>query len=422
MSSVLVSYPDNRRHIYLLETLGLSHDPFAGPVAEEELHDSKEEVYFFSYYVDPRSPNLAKPLPQLLREARNGFVFGEPGSGKTTLRYTLEAECRAVPDRTLVVTYELSHKIDAPPTAAEHWTSIAAELAIDLFIQIIEQLETLPAPTETQMQQLQSQLALAWTRLRRTVMHIIEDDFSTEANGLAALWPALNRPTTRYVAPSTKIVNLIKTCIPVPETKFDPLSGADLLAAGIAAAKAWRFKQVFVLVDGVDAQEREVAGMMKLIAPLLSNLAHWQAQDLFFYFFLTPEMEIPVHETYGEVLNCLVYPPLYHTLVWDKATLMALLHQRLWSAGSRIPGFNALAGTELEDQLEDQLILTAHQSPRRLLQVVSALIDAHAWCEPDQPLFALADWQRMQRQWSYGLPLPPDLGSPDNQTWAKKQG
>lgn len=415
----MVPLPDskknNPRQMYLLDTLGLTHDPFAGPVAEEELHSNKEEVYFFSYYVDPRSPNLAKPLPQLLREARNGFVFGEPGSGKTTLRYTLEAECRAVPDRTLVVTYELSHKIDTPPTATEHLTNLATELAIDLFIQVVEQLETLPTPTETQKYQFQTQLALAWTRLRRIVVRIIEDEFSSEANGLAALWPALNRPITRYVAPSAKIINLIKTGAPLPEINVDTLSGADLLAAGITVAKAWGFKQIFVLVDGVDAQEREVAGMMELITSLLSNLAYWQTQDLSFYFFLTPEMETPVRETYQEVLNSLVYPPFYHTLDWDKTTLTALLHQRFWSAGSRVPGLNALAGAALKDQLEDQLIQAAQQSPRRLLQLVSALIDAHAQNEPDQPLFTLEDWRRMQYQWSYGIPLPPDFSLPDNQ-------
>ncbi|GIK43242.1 MAG: hypothetical protein BroJett011_70750 [Chloroflexota bacterium] len=410
MGPVTTSFKNNPRQLYLLETLSLSHDPFAGPVAEQELHGSGDETKFFSYYVDPHSPDLNKPLPQLLREARNGFIFGQPGSGKTTLRYTLEAECRAVHDRTLVVTYELSHKIDQPLTDTEHWRNLASELAVDLFIQVIEQLETLPTPSEYQKQQFQTQLALIWPRLRRTVVRMVEDDFSTEANGLAALWPRLNRPITRYVAPSPKIINLINACLPVPELKSEALSGTDLLTAGIEAAKAWGFKQIFVLVDRVDAYEREVSGMLSLIAPLLENLADWQAQGLFFYFFLTAEMEMPVRQQYGDSLNKLSLPPLYHTIMWDKGRLTALLHQRLWAAGSRVPGFNALATSAWEDQLEDYLIQAAHQSPRRLLQVMSLLIDAHAQVEADQPLFTLEDWRRMQQQWSYGSPLPLDFG------------
>lgn len=384
---------NNPRQIYLLDTLGLNHDPFAGPVAEQELASSRDEPYFFSYYVDPHSPNLEQPLPQLLRQARNGFVFGEPGSGKTTLRYTLEAECRAVHDQTLIVTYELSHNIDHPLTTEEHWANLAAELAVDFFIQVIEQLETLPAPTEAQKQQFQAQLALIWPRLRRTVVRMVEEDFSTEANGLAALWPRLNRPATGFVAPSAQIINLIKACMPIPQTRPDAPTGADLLAAGIAAAKAWGFNQIFVLVDGVDAQEREAAGMLNLVAPLLANLEQWQAQELFFYFFLTSEMEPPIRHTYGALLNRLAYPPLFHTLIWDKPTLTALLHQRLESAGSRELRFNALAQAELAGQLEDQLIETAQQSPRRLLEAVSALIDAHAQVAPEQALFTAEDWQ-----------------------------
>lgn len=409
MTPVTTSYRDNPRQIYLLETLGLTHDPFASPVAEQELHHGREEPHFFSYYVDPYSPNSDKTLPQLLREARNGFIFGPPGSGKTTLRYTLEAECRAVHDRTLVVTYELSHRIDQPLAAEEHWAGIATELTIDLFIQIIEQLDTLPTPTEYQQQQLQVQLPLVWSRLRRTVVRMREDDFSTEANGLASLWPRLNRPATRYVAPSSKINELINACLPLSELKLEALSGTELLTAGINAARAWGFKRIFVLVDGVDAYEREVPGMLNLIAPLLDNLAHWQARDLFFYFFLTPEMETSVQTIYDKTLNHLVFQPLYYTVIWDKDRLTNLLHQRLWAAGSRIPGFNALATANLEDQLEDHLIQAADHSPRRLLEVVSRLIDAHAQNEPDQPLFTLDDWRRMQAQWGYGSPSPPNL-------------
>lgn len=398
---------DNPRQFYLLETLGLSHDPFAGPVAEQELHRSEDESHFFSYYVDPHDPNLNKSLPQLLREAHNGFIFGQPGSGKTTLRYTLEAECRAVHDRTLVVTYEISHKIDQPPTTEEHWAGIATELAIDLFIQVVEQLETLPPPTEIQKQQFQAQLAVIWPRLRRTVVRMVEDDFSTETNGLATLWPRLNRPATRYVAPSPKIINLINACLPLPGLKLGTLSGTDLLTAGLKAAKVWGFKRIFVLVDGVDAQEREISRMLNLIAPLLDHLVHWQRQDLFFYFFLTTEMEAPVRDAYGEILKGLIFPLLYHTIIWDKDRLAALLHQRLWAAGNRVPGFNALATSDWEDQLEDYLILAADRSPRRLLQVVSSLVDAHAYHEPDQPLFTLEDWHRMREDWGYGPPFPP---------------
>ncbi len=421
---------DNLRRTYLLETLGLSHDPFASPVAEQELHivgdeqkpveadtanltgESKKpypEPQFFSYYIDHQAPQLNKPFLIELREARNGLIFGRPGSGKTTLRYTLEAECRVVPDRTLVVTYEFGDKIEQPPTAAEHWARIAAELAIDLFIQVIEQLETLPPPTDWQIQQLKDQMRLVWLRLRRTVVLMIENDYSRQTNGVATLWPRLNRPATHYVAQSPNIKQLIEACLPLESSAPNSLSGIELLEAGLTAAKAWGFKQIFVLVDSVDGQEREVANMLNLIKPLLDHLALWQAQDLFFYFFLTEEMQPSIAKEYGETLNNLPYPPLSYPIKWDKNMMLELLHQRLRAAGSRLPGLNALATAALENKLEDYLIQAAQNSPRRLLHLVSTLIDAHAQSEPDQPLITPEDWQRLRQNWSYGPPEPPEF-------------
>jgi hypothetical protein len=421
---------NNPRQTYLLETLGLSHDPFASPVAEQELYivgdeqkpieadtadapgESKkphQEPQFFSYYIDHQAPQLHKPILAELREARNGLIFGRPGSGKTTLRYILGAECRVVPDRTLVVTYELGDKIEHPPAVAEHWAKIAAELAIDLFIQVIEQFETLRPPTAWQIQELKDQMRLVWLRLRRTVVLMMENDYSRQSNGLATLWPRLNRPATHYVAQSPNIKQLIEACLPIESSASTSLSGIDLLEAGLAAAKAWGFKQIFVLVDGVDGQEREVANMLNLIKPLLDHLALWQAQDLFFYFFLPEEMQPPTAEAYSETWNKLPYPPLSYPIKWDKNMMLELLHQRLRAAGSRLPGLNALASVALENKLEDYLIQAAQNSPRRLLRLVSALIDAHAQSEPDHPLITPEDWQRLRQNWSYGPPEPPEF-------------
>ncbi len=400
---------NNPRQTYLQKTLGLSHDPFAGPVAEQELHSSEKEPRFFSYYTDPKDPKFNKPLPQVLREAHNGLIFGRPGSGKTTLRFTLEAECRSVYDRTLVVTYELSHKITQPPAAEKHWAKIAEELAIDLFIQVIELLDALDAPTDIQKQHLRTQMALIWPRLRRTADLILEDDFSDRENGLAALWPRLNRPAVRYINQSPKIRDLVKECLPPPPQTSDlPLSSEVLLKAGIAAAKAWGFKQIFVLGDGVDAYERQVADMLALISPLLSNLTKWQAEGLFFYFFLPSEMRLPLTKTYREALNNLPFPPIYYIIEWVTTNLAEILHQRLRAAGSRILDFDALAA-DFENNLEDYLVKAAQNSPRRLLRLVSALIDAHAQAEPEQLLISTKDWYRMRQNWGYGLPLPPNL-------------
>ncbi|MFQ5578724.1 MAG: hypothetical protein ACE5G8_17240, partial [Anaerolineae bacterium] len=336
------------------------------------------------------------------------------GSGKTTLRYTLEAECRSVRDparRTLVVSYELSQKITRPPSIDEHRANLARELAVDLFIQLIEQLDTLDAPSGEQLQHLQGQMALVWPRLRQTVKRILGDDFSDSETGLAALWPRLNRPAVRYVHPSSRIIGLLKECMPPAAlpTKTRTAPGEALLKAGLEAAKAWGFEQLFVLVDGVDAYERDVPHMLALISPLLEHLHNWQAEGLFFYFFLTSDMEAPLMKTHRASLRRLPFPPASYALTWEPQTLAELLHRRLRAAGSRDPGFNALATGGLENSLETRLIEAAQNSPRRLLHIVSALIDAHAQTDAGRVLITPADWRRMRANWSYGPPLPPKL-------------
>lgn len=410
--------PESPRQVYLLNTLKLSHDPFANPVAEQEINCGQPEPHFFAYYTDPQTSDFDQPIPQTLRQARNGLIFGEPGSGKTTLRYTLEAECRAVPDRTLVVTYELSDALTQPPTAAEHWRNIAQELAIDLFIQVIEQLDTFDPPTAGQKQHFQQQMALAWPRLHRVVAQILKEDLPKTENGLAGLWWSLRRPAIRYIHPSAKIYNLLSECLPtqsglnpqaVAQAAASYPSGEAMLKAGLAAAAVWGFKQVFVLVDGVDAHEREVEAMSALIAPLLAHLAHWQAEKLFFYFFLISEMQAPLLENNGQALSQLPFPPLRHVIEWDEDRLSALLQQRFRAADSRTPGFNALGASNLAGKLEDYLIEAAQKSPRRLLRLVSSLIDAHAQNAPKQPLITIDDWYHMREYWSYGRPRPPAL-------------
>jgi len=410
---------DNPRQIYLFKTLGLSHDPFDGPVAEQELHHIDKEPYFFSYYTDLKDPNSSEPLVQVLRKACTGLIFGRPGSGKTTLRYTLEADCRSVYyNRTLIVNYELSHKMVRLATAEELWLKMAQELAIDLFIQVIEQLDTFETPTELQKQHLRSQMALVWPRLRRTVGLILEDDFSDRKNGLASLWPRLNRPAVRHINPSSKIKDLIKDCLP-KETKTPEKvekvistslssqefinSGQALVEAGIAAAKAWGFEQIFVLVDGIDAYERDVDTMLALISPLLTHLEYWQLRDLFFYFFLTIDVQQPLMKLYGETLHQLPSPLFSYTIEWNKSMLTQLLQRRLQAAGSHITSFNALAEDDFEDDLEDRLIKAAGNSPRQLLNLVSALIDAHAQHAPKKPLITTEDWRQMQQSGIYEL-------------------
>lgn len=403
----------NPRLVYLTEVLGLSYDPFAAPVAEQELKRAEGKPYFFSYYTNPLNPVFDKPLVETLREKRCGLIFGRPGSGKTTLRYTLEAECRSVYDRTLVVSYEPGDRKQFPRTADAHWRQIAEELAIDLFIQVVELLDTFGTPTPEQKKLLQLQMALVWKKrqLARTVALLVADDFADnyQDNDASQLWPRLNRTSVQHINRSAKIVKLLKEIAPAAEDRTGNHPGDELLQAGLAAANAWGFERVFLLIDGIDAYQRDTSEMLSIIQPLLDNFGYWQSRQLYFYLFLTEELEPFLENSYCDELNNkgLTFPPICLTLKWDEETLTQLLQRRLQAAGSRLPSFDALTGDDFPYSLDASLVEASQHSPRRLLKIVSALIDAHAQNEAHALFITPQDWQRMQESWHNGSPPLP---------------
>lgn len=397
------------RQVYLLETLKLSHDPFATPVAEQELHRRGQSTHFFSYYTDPAPAAAGWPLRDALQESRSAFVFGPPGSGKTTLRYTLEADCRAQSRRTLVVSYELSHHIPKPLTPDEHWRQLAEELAVDLFIQVIEQFNALNTPpTEAQRHAWRDQMARVWPRLQRVARLILDE--TDLKGGLESFWRMLGRPAISYIEPSTQLRELLHSCLPLDNAEITrPETGEEALLTGLHAARLWGFRQMFVLVDGVDASHRDTEYMVALVEPLLKTLASWHSQSIFFKFFLPVELQEAMPARLGAPLGRLPFSPFETIMTWSDDALQQLLAQRFRSAGSYRTGFDELADTRLAGQLDGALVQAASGSPRRLLQVVNSLIDAHAGRDPRQLQIEQNDWNQMRKHWRYDPPAPPLL-------------
>ena len=87
---------------------------------------------------------------------------GELGAGKTTLRFTLDADCRTILDQTLTISYDLGEDIEEPLSSKEHGQRLSKAFAVDLTLNIIERFNPLnPFPSEAQIQALKYQVGRA---------------------------------------------------------------------------------------------------------------------------------------------------------------------------------------------------------------------------------------------------------------------
>lgn len=390
---------DNAR-LEFLKSIGLTHDPFATPVAEQELRIEEIPPRFYSYFTPPIFADLlpSQDIFQTLRAANHTFIYGAPGAGKTTLRLMLEADCRTRLDHTLVVTYNLGEDIIQPLSAEQHWKRLARALAIDLFVQWVEQFDpTRSASRDEYTRALRQLMALSECHLQRVVNRILENPHPNSLAGLGAYWSVVNRPAVRYVASSQQLLDVLRSaqqappCSPLPD-------GINLVHIGVEIAKQSEFTQVLVLVDGVDARKRDGEWMLALLEPLLQSLEHWSNQGVFLKFFLPLELQERLADLHSEYVQ--------GKITWDREALRALIRERFRAAGSRKVGFDVLAGEGLEDKLDDLILESAQGSPRRMLQIISVLIDAHIARAPHEDKFTILDWENMRRNWAFEPPPP----------------
>ena len=404
-----------------LRNIGLSKgDPFIVPVGEQEVDFSQFLQSFqpysettptrSSYYDLITMPPLgtqfqAASIDQCLQHLVGPYtycLYGEPGSGKTTLRFALDAYLRQKPNHILSVSYQY---FPTEPSLDNHWSALARELAVDLFIQIVEQFESDAAPTVEQIEALREQIHIG--NLYRLIKRILDDRQQSSPWEIGSYWPAVYRPTVRRVADSASLRDFLKHVDSSRLNLASPIVGKAALTKGLEAARLWGFTNVIVLTDGVDTANRDQSAMLALLKPLLESLPDWEPHGVSYRFFLPPEVKEGVSEILQRTAPGLTFQPLELIMQkWDDESLHSLLRQRFRAAGARHPGFNGLAGEGLEGKLDQLLIRSADGLPRRLLQIISLLIDQHAARNPQDRLINLDDWQRMRRQWRYQPPVP----------------
>lgn len=392
---------EKNTRLRFLEFFGLTHDPFETPVAEQEL--ARVQEFFYLYYSSPASQQ--EPL-STLRSSNHAFVFGVPGSGKSTLRLMLDADCRTVLDGSLPITYLLGEDIERPLSPQEHGERLARAFAVDLTLAILEQFNPLnPFPTLEQIHSLQQQVQVGGRPLERLLQKILSkirrEEEVNPTWGLSKDWHMIGKAPIKYISSSPQLEKLITDLLTEPAPSPAP-AGWETFWRGLETARLWHFTRFFLLLDGVDARRRKADEMTALIAPLLETLPQMEAQQVWGKFFLPPELKEKIHPIlrnyYPKGLNT---PPLSSIMMkWDENALRRLLMQRLRAArpasGMPYTGLDNLATAGLN--LDAKVIRAAEGSPRRLLSIVSDLIDVHVRRAPDSPFLSQEDWEAYHQE------------------------
>lgn len=399
----------SKRKQFIEQTLRLNHDPFAFATAELELQVQPEDPPFFSYFVQPPTVPPQENLLEHLRQANPVFIFGAAGSGKTTLRYALEALCRAVPDGTLVVSYTLG-KTEAPSSGETAvWRSLTESLATDLFVQVMEQLHTIREPDPDVVQRLGQFWHGVIPHYGRNLRRHLEQNKTNTLTGISPWWTTWKRAAVRYTPLTPKRQSFLQQLLTLQETTPPAeVHHGELFYQGAALAAEIGFRQIYLLVDVVDSSQQRQLHLEEHLSQLLPSI-----HDLSPPIPLYPKLFLPEHwqdhvNHLATALGWLTPQTLSAIIRWDQPeALHALIANRFRSAGSWIRGFNTIAGQEIADRLDEMMIQTADNSPRRLLQTASLLIDAHVMRQAEEPLLTAVDWNAMCQMWSYESPPSP---------------
>ena len=354
----------------LIKAMGLAYDPFSSGVSEKDLAPD-----FGAIYVDVQ-PGLLSAL----QRPTPGFLFAEHGMGKTATRIALEYALRlARQPLVLSATYtpSITRQHPAGENVQPHLDDISTELRVDLLVQYIERLpervaegHTIPAPA--QQRALQRQAQSLPTRFRSAMRAVLADP-----QGDGAFWRAF-RPVVRFVPVTTAWRSLIATLV-------------QASPSGAHRKPSWRetvddvhnlgFEQIYVLVDAIDEGKHGTDAYLDVIRPLLAICDDLATQQIYLKYFLPIELEGAL--TMGTDLPRSTLTSLQTIATIDKISpehLDKLINDRFQAAGTSAESFRSLDwfGEEISESIQARLIEAARGSPRRLIELASALIDFHS--------------------------------------------
>jgi hypothetical protein len=336
----------------------LAHDPFRFAVAEQEERAQPDD--FPAYFVEP-DPDLWQRLLDISHFA----VFGAYGSGKSTLRLNAAYEIpRRTPD-VLAVTCEFAI---GKPGRVEQF--VGQEIAKDLFIRTVERYDPVSADPERERLSREILAELMTPQLRKVVRRATKTD---DGERIELLWAGLGRAPGATLVSSAPLRRFLDDLLDVA-----PRNGRDPdLATSMRAVERLGYRAIALLADGFDAVERSMEPMATILTQLV-DLAEKHPGVLLLKLFLPTELKASALPLLHELTSGAPPETYMAELQWTRESLTEVFAQRFRAA--QRPDILAPQDLLLVERGDDALTSfwrVVAGSPRALLALISAAIDAH---------------------------------------------
>lgn len=386
----------------LINAMGLAYDPFSSGVSEKDLAPD-----FGSIYVDI--------LPGLLNELQRpeaSCLFANYGMGKTATRIALEYALRLARSPTVLsVTY--TPMIEQQAAEGENslqriLDAIALDLRIDLLVQYIERLPERDAAGDMALGPLQQQALVRQARSLPTWFSAPMRAALADLQNDSAFWRPL-RPVVRYVPVTPGWRALVGTLASAIRSGATPVPSWHETVEDV---RSLGFEQIYVLVDAVDEGRYGTDAYLEVVRPLLMAAEDLASQQIYLKFFLPTELKDVVcmrNDLFSRDLTLL--RPIATIDAISPADLGELINDRFEAASTSTASFRSLdwLGQELGESVQGRLIESAKGSPRRLIELVSAMIDFHSlngFRHEERLWLTRAEWQRFLDDVVRVLPPP----------------
>jgi hypothetical protein len=281
-----------------------------------------------------------------------------------------------------------------------HRHAMAREMAVDLFIQIVEQLMPEAESRENKNELLCLLIKSANDATLQNVVSQVISGLPSGTWGYGEQWARVGRIPVRSIGRFPELASWSEELRP---HQFDAFNGQEmpigrLWKSALNTAHAWGFDRVFIMVDSIDDGDPSVEEMMRVITDLVDHEAELAQQNVYLKLFLPTDLKLPLTEHLQQSENDSRFDVI--ELEWSPERLQALLWARFRAAQSRRTRISGLADKALGLELDAKLIEAAAGSPRRLLKLVDELITAHTSRHPNATSVApltLDDWEMAQK-------------------------